>query len=118
MDKVEIMPWGHTLVLSHGLNFLLQLFTVREGHRTSLHLHENKATFWFIEAGNGELVLEDETWLLGPGDSVFIDKEQIHRLSAFVGDMVVFEIVSGLVDDPEDVIRFEDDYGRVSEGME
>jgi hypothetical protein len=32
--------------------------------------------------------------------------------------MVVFEVQTGIVDDPDDVIRFEDDYGRISEGME
>jgi mannose-6-phosphate isomerase-like protein (cupin superfamily) len=118
MDGFEETPWGHNLVLSHGQNFLVQTFTVFEGRRTSLHLHENKSSFWFIEAGNGEFLIEDEVFLVGPGDSIFIDREQIHRLSASVHDVVVFEIQAGMVDDPEDIIRFEDDYGRISEGME
>lgn len=117
-EGVEETPWGHNLVLATGRNFLVQTFTVFEGQRTSLHLHENKATFWFIEAGNGELVIEDDMFLLGPGDSIYIEKEQMHRLSASLHDMVVVEVQTGIVDDPDDVIRFEDDYGRISEGME
>jgi mannose-1-phosphate guanylyltransferase/mannose-6-phosphate isomerase len=118
MSEYEDTPWGYNKVLVWGQHFLIQDFIVKEACRTSLHLHENKVSFWFIESGNGELSLEDELFFLGPGDSVFIDKEQTHRLTASLGDMRVIEVQSGVVDDPEDVIRFEDDYGRVSEGLE
>jgi mannose-6-phosphate isomerase-like protein (cupin superfamily) len=115
---IEQTPWGVNEVLAHGRNFLVQIFKVKEGRRTSLHLHEGKGTFWFIESGNGELLLEEVVYLVGAGGSIYIDAGQIHRLSALVDDVVVFEVLTGDVDDLDDVVRFEDDYGRISEGME
>jgi mannose-6-phosphate isomerase-like protein (cupin superfamily) len=109
-------PWGDYNEWFRGEHFVMTQFRLREGCRTSLHLHENQSHFWFVESGNGELMIEDVVYLVGPGDSVYIDTEQIHRLSAMVGDMVVFEVTSGLIDD-DDVVRFEDDYGRVNEGL-
>ena len=115
---MEKTPWGFNEVLAHGHNFLVQIFKVKEGQRTSLHLHEAKGTFWIIESGNAEVVLEEQVYFLGAGDTAYIDAGQIHRLSALVDDVVVFEVMTGEVDDIDDVVRFEDDYGRVSEGME
>jgi mannose-6-phosphate isomerase-like protein (cupin superfamily) len=118
MDQYEDTPWGYNKVLVWGQNFLIQDFIVREACRTSLHLHENKSSFWFVESGNGELLLEENLFFVGPGDSIYIDRGQMHRLTASLGDMRVVEVQAGVVDDPDDVIRFEDDYGRISKGME
>jgi len=112
MDK----PWGKVYDWFSGEHFIVSQFTLREGARTSLHLHENQSHFWFVESGNGELMIEETTFLIGPGDSIYIDTEQIHRLSAMFCDMVIFEVTSGLIDE-NDVVRFEDDYGRVDKGL-
>ena len=110
-------PWGVSMDWFRGENFVVRQFILNESNRTSLHLHENMGSFWFVEAGNGELTLEEQTYLIGPGDSIYIDREQIHRLTAMVGDMRIFEVQSGKIDD-DDVIRFEDDYGRTSKGVD
>lgn len=109
-------PWGTVNEWFSGEHFIVSQFHLREGCRTSLHLHENQSHFWFVESGNGELLVEETTYLVGPGDSIYIDTEQIHRLSAMLNDMVIFEVTSGLIDN-EDVVRFEDDYGRVEDGL-
>ena len=92
-------------------------FLLRESERTSLHLHEGQSHFWFVESGNGELTIEERKFFIGPGDSIFIDVGQLHRLSAMLHDMDVFFVTAGQID-PEDVVRFEDDYGRASEGID
>jgi len=104
-------PWGSIEEYYSGEHFTVSKLIVREGRRTSLHLHENQSHFWFVESGNGELLLEEQVFLIGPSDSIHIDKEQMHRLTATIGDMNVFQVTSGHIDD-DDVIRFEDDYGR------
>tara|TARA_R110000868_G_scaffold282909_2_gene543211 strand:- start:6732 stop:7079 length:348 start_codon:yes stop_codon:yes gene_type:complete len=109
-------PWGTQNEWLTGERFSVGQIHLLEGRRTSLHLHENQTHFWFIESGNGELVLEEQVFLVGPGDSIHIDREEMHRLSAMVGDMQIFYVTSGHVDE-EDVVRFEDDYGRVDEGI-
>lgn len=109
-------PWGSSNEWFRGDHFVVNQFLLLEGHRTSLHLHEGMVHFWFVEAGNGELIVEEETFLIGPSDSIYIDYGQMHRLTALVGDMQIFEITSGTIDEA-DVIRFDDDYGRVSDGM-
>ena len=109
-------PWGSEIEWFSGDHFTVGQFILLEGRRTSLHLHENQAHFWFVESGNGELFLEDTSYLIGTGDSIYIDREQMHRLSASIGNMQVFQVTSGLID-IDDVVRFEDDYRRTSEGI-
>lgn len=113
MDK----PWGEVYEWFSGEHFFVGQFLLKEGRRTSLHLHENQSHFWFIESGNGELIIDENTYLVGPSDSIYIDKEQMHRLSASIGDMHVFYVTSGLID-PDDTVRFEDDYGRADKAFD
>jgi len=110
-------PWGSYVEWFSGESFTVSQFIVLEGRRTSLHLHENQNHFWFVESGNGELVIEDTMYLVGPGDSIHIDAEEVHRLSASIGDMQVFQVTSGLID-VHDVVRFEDDYGRANKAFD
>jgi mannose-6-phosphate isomerase-like protein (cupin superfamily) len=113
----EEKPWGTKNEWLTGERFSMGQIHLLEGRRTSLHLHENQTHFWFVESGNGELILEDKIFYIGPGDSIHIDREETHRLSAMLGDMHVFYVTSGRIQE-DDVIRFEDDYGRVSEGVD
>ena len=110
-------PWGSEIEWFSGNHFVVGQFILLEGRRTSLHLHENQAHFWFVESGNGELFLEDTSYLIGTGDSIYIDCEQMHRLSASIGNMQVFQVTSGLID-IDDVVRFEDDYGRANKAFD
>jgi mannose-6-phosphate isomerase-like protein (cupin superfamily) len=109
-------PWGSEIDWFAGEHFIVGQFILLEGRRTSLHLHENQTHFWFVESGNGELVIEDTSYLIGPGDSIHIDREQVHRLSASIGNMQIFFVTSGLID-ADDVVRFEDDYGRADKAF-
>ena len=99
-----------------GEHFTVGQFIVLEGRRTSMHLHENQTHFWFVEAGNGELMIDETMFLVGPGDSIHVDREQVHRLSASIGNMQIFYVTSGLIDE-DDVVRFEDDYGRADKAF-
>lgn len=110
-------PWGSYNEWFSGEHFVVGQFMLREGRRTSLHLHENQSHFWFVESGNGELLIDENMFLIGPGDSIYIEKEQLHRLSASIGDMMIFFVTSGLIDE-DDHHRFEDDYGRVERAFE
>lgn len=109
-------PWGSEIEWFTGEHFTVGQFIVLEGRRTSMHLHENQTHFWFVEAGNGELMIDETMFLVGPGDSIHIDREQVHRLSASIGNMQIFYVTSGLIDD-DDVVRFEDDYGRADKAF-
>lgn len=110
-------PWGSYNEWFSGDHFVVGQFTLLEGRRTSLHLHEGQSHFWFIESGNGELIIDEQTYLVGPSDSIYIDKEQMHRLSASIGNMQVFYVTSGVIDE-DDTVRFEDDYGRADKAFQ
>lgn len=110
-------PWGSEIEWFSGDHFVVGQFILLEGRRTSLHLHENQSHFWFVESGNGELLIEDTSYLVGSGDSIYIDSEQVHRLSASIGDMQIFYVTSGLID-VDDIVRFEDDYGRADKAFD
>ena len=110
-------PWGSEIEWFSGDHFVVGQFILLEGRRTSLHLHENQSHFWFVGSGNGELLIEDTSYLVGSGDSIYIDSEQVHRLSASIGDMQIFYVTSGLID-VDDIVRFEDDYGRANKAFD
>jgi mannose-6-phosphate isomerase-like protein (cupin superfamily) len=61
-------------------------------------------------------MIDETVFLVGPGDSIHVDREQVHRLSASIGNMQIFYVTSGLIDE-DDVVRFEDDYGRADKAF-
>jgi len=106
-------PWGEfkNLCVNQN-NVTVKLITIKKGQRTSLQSHKNRDEEWIITNGYGIGYLGKNQCVLNVGNSMEIEKNQIHRMYAPTVDCTFIEISHGKFDE-DDIIRFEDDYGRV-----
>jgi mannose-6-phosphate isomerase len=112
--KYEKRDWGHFEVLLDEPKLKIKKIVVKNGKRLSLQLHELRDERWFIAGGCGEVQIGNETIDISEGDELFIAKYQVHRVrSAGLEDLVIIEIQTGVCNE-DDIIRIEDDFGRVN----
>ena len=111
---MELKPWGRELLWAHTPTYAAKVLEIRAGQRLSLQHHECKEETIRLLQGQLVLTLEDEHGelqerLLLPGDSAHILPGRRHRFEArgFV------RLVEVSTTELQDVVRHEDDYGRV-----
>ena len=111
--KYEKREWGNFEVLLDEPNLKVKKIVVKSGKRLSLQLHKLRDERWFIASGSGEVQIGNKTTDISEGDELFIEKYQVHRVrSAGLIDLVIIEIQTGVCRE-DDIIRIEDDFGRV-----
>ncbi|MEI2698446.1 MAG: phosphomannose isomerase type II C-terminal cupin domain [Microthrixaceae bacterium] len=87
---------------------------VNPGGRLSYQRHLRRAEHWFVLRGTGHLVLDGIESEVGPGASIDIPVDTAHRIENPGSDPLVFiEVQHGTYFGEDDIIRLEDDYGRV-----
>ncbi len=107
-------PWGFELIWAHTDRYACKLMVVETGKRLSLQLHRVKDETIYIATGKLRLHLENDdgeiaTREMGPGDYARIPVGRRHRFEAIER----VEIVEVSTPELDDVVRIEDDYGRV-----
>lgn len=104
-------PWGsyHCLARKDD-KWFAKVIKVKKGHRLSLQKHFHREELWIITEGQVKVQKGKEFIELGPKETVFIEKEQEHRIQG-ITDAEFIEISFGDFSE-EDEIRIEDDYGR------
>lgn len=117
MNKIE-KPWGYYEVLESTPTRWIKKLTIKPNQRLSYQSHTKREEYWFCLEGVGKAIIEKDTLiskLLWPTiEVVEILRGVKHRIinTSDSQDLVVLEIAEG---EPleEDIIRYEDDYGRV-----
>jgi len=106
-------PWGSYESLVVGEQFQVKRLTVTPGQTLSLQLHHHRAEHWVVVSGVADIVRGDEQLRLGPDESTYIPMGMKHRL-ANRGDvpLEVIEVQSGSYLGEDDIVRFDDVYGR------
>lgn len=112
----DTRPWGTWEVLDSGENFCVKKITVNPEAILSLQLHNHRAEHWIITEGEAMVVLGDDTLYRKTDDSIYIPVRTKHRIkNTSKGKKLVFiEIQTGEKLDESDIVRFEDNYGRVN----
>jgi len=106
-------PWGSYESLVVGEQFQVKRLTVQPGQVLSLQLHHHRAEHWVVVSGNAEVVRGEECFTLGPDESTYIPIGMKHRLANRGTDpLEVIEVQSGAYLGEDDIVRFEDVYGR------
>jgi mannose-6-phosphate isomerase-like protein (cupin superfamily) len=113
-DNGSIRPWGSYQILYDGDDCKVKRITVKPGKKLSLQFHYKRDELWQIISGKGILTLEDTQYVLEAQDSRTISRKQHHRIEN-IGkeDLVFIEIQTGDYFGEDDIVRIEDDYGRV-----
>lgn len=110
----EERPWGGFLVLEERPTHKVKRIWVHPGHRLSYQKHRFRNEHWLVIEGEAKVVLDGREISLRPGDSVDIPIGAAHRIENTGSGILTFiEVQRGEDFSEEDVIRLEDDYGRV-----
>jgi len=106
-------PWGHYHTVHEGERFQVKRITVNPGASLSLQMHEHRAEHWIVIAGTARVTRGDEVFTLNGDQSTFIPPRTKHRLqNPTDSPLVLIEVQSGAYLGEDDIVRFEDDYGR------
>ena len=108
-------PWGYFEILGNASAFQVKLIHVNAGKRLSLQSHKYRAEHWFIVSGEAIVQKGDQVFVLNGGHSIDISQGEIHRISAPIeSDVEFIEVQTGSNFDEDDIVRFEDDFGRIN----
>ncbi len=106
-------PWGSWSVIDQGPGFQVKRIEVLPGKRLSLQNHKYRSEHWIVASGRAQVTCGHKVFILRENQSTFIPKEAKHRL-ANPGSvkLVLIEVQIGSYLGEDDIVRFEDDYGR------
>lgn len=114
VHKTVYRPWGFYTVIAEGKGFQTKIIHVNPGQKLSVQSHNHRSEHWVVLSGMAKVVLEAKEHILSPGHSIDIEVKAIHSLqNPFEGDLEIIEIQKGDILSEDDIIRYEDMYGRV-----
>jgi mannose-1-phosphate guanylyltransferase len=107
-------PWGTYTVLENGLRFKIKRIEVKPGASLSLQMHHHRSEHWIVVSGMAKVVNGDQELFINTNESTYIPAGHKHRLeNPGVVDLVMIEVQSGEYLGEDDIVRFDDVYGRV-----
>ena len=107
-------PWGKWEVLDAADEFCVKKITVKPGAKLSLQSHNFRAEHWIIVKGKALVTLGDDKLIKKQNDAIYIPEKTKHRIQNDSADVLEFiEVQTGDNLDENDIIRYEDSYGRV-----
>ena len=106
-------PWGTYTVLEEGPRFKIKRIVVKPAGRLSLQMHHHRSEHWVVVSGMARVVNGEQELFINTDESTYIPAGHKHRLeNPGVVDLVMIEVQSGEYLGEDDIVRFEDIYGR------
>ena len=106
-------PWGWYDSIDHGPRFQVKRIMVKPGASLSLQKHHHRAEHWVVVSGTAEVTCGDKKLLLSENQSTYIPLGEKHRLAnPGTIPLEIIEVQSGSYLGEDDIVRFEDSYGR------
>jgi mannose-1-phosphate guanylyltransferase/mannose-6-phosphate isomerase len=106
-------PWGFYESLIHGDRFQVKRIVVTPGHRLSLQKHFHRAEHWVVVNGSALVTRDNETVLVRENESIYLPLGCVHRMeNPGRIPLTLIEVQSGSYLGEDDIVRFEDNYGR------
>lgn len=113
IHKKVYRPWGHYEVLDEYDNFKVKRITVNPSGSLSLQMHYHRSEHWIVVTGTAEVTLNDSIQILSENQSTYIPIGAKHRLrNPGKTPLHLIEVQSGSYLEEDDIVRFEDVYGR------
>lgn len=108
-------PWGTYTVLEQGDGFKIKRIEVKPGGSLSLQMHRHRSEHWVVVNGSAMVVNGEREIIINANESTFIPAGQKHRLTNLgTTPCVIIEVQSGGYVGEDDIVRFEDAYGRIT----
>ena len=113
MHKKAYRPWGSYECIDVDVRFQVKRITVNPGARLSLQLHHHRAEHWIVVKGTARVTCNEDVFLLAENESTFIPLGSKHRLeNTGKIPLELIEVQTGSYLGEDDIVRFEDLYGR------
>ena len=107
-------PWGTYTVLEEGADFKIKRIEVKPGASLSLQMHHHRNEHWIVVSGMAKVVNGDKEFFVCTNESTYIPAGHKHRLeNPGLLPLAMIEVQSGQYLGEDDIVRFEDKYGRV-----
>jgi mannose-6-phosphate isomerase len=114
--RFDRRPWGTFTVLDEGDGFKVKRIEVLPGKRLSYQKHAQRAEHWMVVNGPAKVTLDDREIIVEAGQTVDIAVGSAHRVENPGGELLVFiEVQRGNYLGEDDIVRLQDDFGRVAE---
>ncbi len=115
-NRATYRPWGRFESIDSGDRYQVKQITIKPGASISLQMHHHRAEHWIVVSGTAKVTRGDETFLLQENESTFIPLGTRHRLeNPGLIPLQIIEVQSGTYLGEDDIVRFEDRYGRAPE---
>ena len=115
MEKEE-RPWGHYIVTDQGNRYKVKSIHVDPGASLSLQKHYHRAEHWVVVEGTAKVEVDGKETLIYENQSTYIPLGAVHRLSnPGRVPLRIVEVSSGAYLGEDDIERYEDNYGRISD---
>jgi mannose-1-phosphate guanylyltransferase / mannose-6-phosphate isomerase len=106
-------PWGSYDSIDNGQRFQVKRLTIKPGAQLSLQLHHHRAEHWIVVSGTARITLGEKVFLLQENESTYIPIGEKHRIeNPGAIPLHIIEVQSGSYLGEDDIVRFEDRYGR------
>ena len=106
-------PWGKFDSIDKGQQYQVKRITVLPGAKLSLQMHHHRAEHWIVVSGKASVTKGEESFLLSENQSTYIPVGEVHSLgNPGEVDLELIEVQSGSYLGEDDIVRFEDKYGR------
>lgn len=113
LHKTVHRPWGSYTVLEEGEGFKMKRIVVKPGASLSLQMHYHRSEHWIVVSGTAKVINGERDLLVRTNESTYIPAGNKHRLeNPGRVDLVMIEVQSGSYLEEDDIVRFEDKYGR------
>jgi len=113
LHRTVARPWGTYTVLQEGPRFKIKRIEVRPGQSLSLQMHHHRSEHWIVVSGTAQVTCDERTYLVAANESTYIPIGTRHRLvNPGVMQLVMIEVQCGDYLGEDDIVRFEDRYGR------
>ena len=107
-------PWGTYTVLEEGERFKIKRIVVKPGAALSLQMHHHRSEHWIVVSGAAKVMNGDKELFVQTNESTYIPAGHQHRLeNPGLMDLIMIEVQSGEYLGEDDIVRFDDIYGRV-----
>ena len=113
LHKCVYRPWGHYQGIDDGTHYQVKRITVSPGAAISLQLHHHRSEHWIVVSGTAKVTRGDEVFIISENQSTYIPLGEKHRLEN-IGKipLKLIEVQTGSYLGEDDIVRFEDIYGR------
>jgi mannose-1-phosphate guanylyltransferase / mannose-6-phosphate isomerase len=113
LHREVFRPWGSYDSIDSGERFQVKRLSVKPGGILSLQMHHHRAEHWIVVQGTARITCNDKTFLLSENESTYIPIGATHRIeNPGKVPLHIVEVQSGSYLGEDDIVRFEDSYGR------